>query len=206
MTTYAWPATKPFWPENARWRQVLNQRSSTSSLSGFTQVLGLPGTRWAVTLDMPRQSYAERLELKAFLDRLEGRKHLVNLFCWVRQQPAGTINLSGVTVSTTAAQFAETVVLTGCGASKTLKAGDWMVIAGQRLAVVADATATGGGVMTVEVRHQLRQAITAGTPVALDRPAAPMMLNVQGAETVPVPFNGNGVAPAFTLDFLERWA
>ena len=205
MATYSWPTTKAFQPQDARWRQVLNQRANTSALSGYTQVLGMPGTRWAVTLDMPRQSYAERLALKAFLDRLEGRAHLVDLFDWVRPTPAGTISLSGVTVNSTAAQFGEQVVLAGCGAGATLLPGDWMVIAGQRLCVVAPATANGSGVMTVEVRHRLRQAIAAGTPVALDRPRAPMMLNISGAETVPVPFSGNGTAPAFTLDFVERW-
>lgn len=205
MTTYSWPTTRPFQPENARWRQVLNQRANTSALSGYTQVLGMPGTRWAVTLDMPRQSYAERLELKAFLDRLEGQAHLVDMFDWVRPTPAGTINLAGVTVSSTAAQFGEQLVLAGAGAGRTLAAGDWMVVAGQRLEVVAPATANGSGVITVEVRHRLRQTVAVGTPVVLDRPRAPMMLNISGAETVPVPFAGNGTAPAFTLDFVERW-
>jgi hypothetical protein len=63
MTTYAWPTTAPFWPAAVRWRALVNESASTSSLSGYTQVRAVPGLRWAVSLDMPEQSYDHRRAL-----------------------------------------------------------------------------------------------------------------------------------------------
>ena len=49
MADFSWPGppNKPFWPSAARWRQLLIQRSNTSTLSGYSQALGLPGSRFA---------------------------------------------------------------------------------------------------------------------------------------------------------------
>jgi hypothetical protein len=206
MATFDWPDAKPFWPRAARWHVLLNQTSSTSALSGYTQVLSLPGARWRLSLDVPEQSYDERHALGAFIERLEGRRHLANIYCPVLRAPRGTIATGGITLAANAAQFAETLQLAGCGAGATLGAYSWLVLAGQRLRVVADATANGSGVMTVQVRHSLRQAAASGSPVAVSLPRSTMGLHMQGQETPTVPYDANGRGPAFTLEFVERWA
>ena len=155
---------------------------------------------------MPAQSYAERHALGALIKKLEGRRHWLAMWCPIAPKPAGTCNLAGVTLSASASQFAETLTLTGCGAGKTLLADDWLVVAGQRLAVVDDAVADGSGLMTVVTRHQLRAAATAGTAVGLDAPTTTMALHYQGDDPPEVPFDGRGLAPAFTIELVEVWA
>lgn len=207
MTTYTWPlpTDKAFWPRAVRWRQITNGVATTSSISGYTQTGGTPGTRWAMQLDMDEQSFDERRRLGAFLARLEGAKHRISMFDPANPRPRGTIALSGITLSANAAQFAETIVLASCGAGATLLAHDWLVLAGQRLMCAADATANGSGIMTVEVRHQLRAAANSGAAVAVDYPRGKMMLNP--AVELPLwAFQGAGRCPAFTFELVEDLA
>jgi len=204
--TWPWPEQRAFHPSAARWRQLLIQRSNTSTLSGYTQAVGLPGSRWALQLDMPTQAYTDRRAVGALLDRLEGRAHRLLVACPLFPQPVGTINLVGVTVGTTAAQFSDQITLHGCGANATLGQYSWLVVAGQRLRVVADAVADGAGQMLVHVRHGLRQAAAAGTPVLLDTPRTPMRLLLTGNEGLAIPFNANGQCQAFGLELVEDWA
>lgn len=206
MATYTWPTTRAFWPAAVRWRQVLTERATVSPLSGYSQAVAAPGTRWAMTLEMPQQTYAERRELAAFIERLEGRVHWVSIYDWVHPRPAGTANLTGVTLAAGAAQFAESLSLAGLGASHTLLAGDWLVVGGQRFRVVANATANGSGAATVSVRHQVRTALASGAAVGLDSPPSTFVLNLQGGETAPVPFGASNMAPPFTVELIEVWS
>lgn len=65
---------------------------------------------------------------------------------------------------------ATTVVIAAVTAAGTVKAGDSLVIAGntQRYAITADATATGGGALTVTVTPPLVQAYSNGDVVTID--------------------------------------
>lgn len=204
--TWPWPEQRAFHPSAARWRAMLIQRSNTSTLSGYTQAVGLPGSRWALQLDMPSHGYTERRALGALLDRLEGRVHRLLVACPLFPRPVGTINLSGVTVGVAAAQFADQITLNGCGANTTLGQYSWLVVAGQRLRVVADVVANGAGQMVVPVRHSLRAAAPAGTPVQLDTPRTPMRLLLNGSDGLAIPFNANGLCQAFSIDLVEDWA
>lgn len=129
MATYTWPAptasNKAFWPRQLRWRVLYNQRSTVSVLSGYTQTGSNPGPRLGLTLDMPRQSYAERLELAGFIDRLEGNKHRVLLHDMANPVPRGTTLPSGVTLAASAAQFAESVQLAACRGANALLGGSF---------------------------------------------------------------------------------
>lgn len=205
MATYTWPgaADKAFMPRQARWRAVPNSRDSTSALSGYTQTATLPGARWGLSLDMPEQAWDERDRLAAFIWRLEGAKHRIALADPARPRPLGTATLGGVTLASNAAQFAETLQLAGLGAGATLLRNDWIVLGGQRLRVVADATANGSGVATVEVRHGLRAAQLAGAAVTLD---APTSLFILAGEPPALGWDANARAPALTLELIEVFA
>ena len=205
MTTYTWPDTRDAAPRSAQWRVVDNlQRSSESPLSGYTQTISMPGARWGWTLEFGDHRSDLRQEVEAFLLRLSGREHRVSLWDFKRRVPRGTCNLSGVTLGAAAAQFATSLQLAGCGANKTLVAGDWIGLAtGQLVRVVANATANGAGVMSVEVRHMLRLAAASGSPVVLDKPTA---LYVRTESGLTMPRQPGRAEPEFAVQFEEVFA
>ena len=205
MTTYAWPNTRDFLPRSAEWRIVdPNQRSNDSPLSGYSQTVSMPGAKWGWVLEFGHHDDARREAIEAFLLRLSGRQHRISLWDLKRPRPRGTCNLGGVTLQASAAQFAETLQLTGCGAGRTLLAGDWIGLAtGQVVRTVADATANGAGQMTVEVRHMLRTAAAAGSAVTLDRPSA---LYVRTDSNLAMPRQPGRAQPEFTVEFVETFA
>jgi len=203
MTTYAWPTG--FAPMNARLVALNNQGVSVSPLSGYVQTNTHPGSRWGWSLDMPALPTARAAALEAFIIKLQGREHRVQLWDFKRPQPRGTCNLSGVTVSSTASQFATSVVLAGCGASKTLLAGDWISFAasGQLVMVADDATANGSGVMTVTIRHMLRSQVAAASGVTTNKPTGLYILASSRQESVRTP----GMSmPGMSLEFEEVFA
>lgn len=208
MAEYTWPtSSKAYTPSAMTWRQRHNTRMSVSPLSGAVQTISLPGMRWGVTLEWPAHSYAERALVEGLLTLLAGPEHRLVLSDLARPGPQGTINLTGVTMSA-AAQFATTVTLNGCGASTSLRPGDWLSVttaAGvQLLQACNNATATSGGVMSgVMVRPMLRGSVTAGAAVTLDRPTG---LFVLAEPELAIPRGGAGICPPFSVDLIEVFA
>lgn len=205
MTTYAWPTGRHFVPATHELRVIDNtQRTAESALSGYVQTTGMPGARWGWGIDFAPHTQAQRADVEAYLLRLSGRQHRVQLWDLRNPRPRGTIALTGVTLSASAAQFATSIVLAGCGASATLLAGDWLgLTGGQLVRVVSDATANGSGVMTVEVRHMLRAAVASGSAVTLDKPAA---LFVRAEAGIALPRMPGNVEPGMSLDLVEVFA
>lgn len=203
MTTYAWPSGLQYIPQRMTWAQMHNQRASTSPLSGYTQTSSVPSPRWAVDMTFGTQDRASRMQVEAFLTKLSGMEHRAQIYDFKFPVPFGTCNTSGVTLNASASQFATSVVLTGCGASKTLLAGDKLAIAGQILMVTDDATANGSGVMTVTVRHPLRAAASGGASVTLSKPTGLFVLSDPKLEFPRTP--GQAGDP-LTVQFIEVFA
>lgn len=209
MTTYAWPLVlvPPFVPSAAPWGQLQNRRVSKSSLNGASQSTTLPGMRWTVALSFPQHHVSARKALEAKLAELSGEEHRAALYHFAQPVPRGTCNLAGVTVSTLAAQFATTLLLAGCGNAKTLLAGDMFSVTtstGAQLVMVrADATASAGGAMTVEVRAMLRGSVSAASAVVLDHPTALFALL---DDPLVVPYGAYSECPEFTVQFEERFS
>lgn len=202
MTTYTWPTTRHFRPSETVLRIYDNaQRVAESPLSGDVQTLSMPGARWGWDITLSGASGDELASIEAFLVRLSGREHRVSLWDFKRPRPRGTCNTSGVTLNSTAAQFATTLSLAGCGASKTLLAGDWLGLSsGQVVMVVADATANGSGVMSVEVRQMLRAQVSSGASVTLEKPTA---LYVRTDSNLAQMRNGNVTQEPVAMSFVE---
>lgn len=209
MTTYTWPSASDsaFLPSTMEPIVSANNRASVSPLSGYVQTTGMPGSKWGWALGFGPQAYSERQRVEAFLAGLNGMEHRAAIYDMGRPLPLGTINTSGVTASA-ASQFATTLVLNGCGNTKTLKAGDWFSVvtaAGVQLLMnLADATSNAGGVMTVtEFRHKLRGAVSGGAAVVLDKPTGIFVLTsniTRGAR------NPGLQAAPFTVEFMEAFA
>lgn len=209
MTTYAWPLTTPgFIPSRFEFGGDPSTLAMPSLLSGSVQTSAVPGKRWTASMMLPNLGRNNnRAQVEAFLDRLNGQEHSVSLWHVQRKgiggwgYPAGTLNQTGVTVKTTAAQFATSLVITGCGNAKTLEAGDFFSVNGQLLMCPEQLTSTAGGDITVPVTGGLRAAATATTAITLIRPTAKFILKEPQWRSSYVP----GSAESLGLDFVERF-
>lgn len=201
MTTYTWPSA--YVPQTAALRIIVNARHNMSSENGVTQTVTRPGSRWGWSITMAPMRTAVRDDFEGWLTGLSGMEHRISTWDWKRPTPRGTCNTSGVTLNATASAFATSLQLAGCGNGKTLLRGDWLSVGGQLLRVVADATANGSGLMTVEVRHALRAQVASGAPVTLDRPIA---LYILTEPTIELPRMPGPVQPSFGFDLIEVFA
>lgn len=172
MTTYALPNTRACRPASLSLYQTPLGGVTRSPLTGDTKTVSSPGGWWSAELTYPDQHQDERGVLEGLIDTITRSEHRLQLWGLSRPQPRGTCNLTGVTVGVAAAQFAQQVTLYGCGAGRTLAAGDMLGIGGQLCRVAFAATANVSGQMTVQLTGDLRQARAAGTAVVLDRPTA----------------------------------
>lgn len=114
MAVITWPTTVPYLPSACAWLHVHNTRLSESPLSGYVQTQRIPGERWGMALDFPRQKYAERAMLEAWLAQLGGQEHRASVFDFANPVPRGNLALAGVTLGASAAQFATALTLAGC--------------------------------------------------------------------------------------------
>lgn len=112
MTTYAWPSADPaFAAAKMTFRLKQNARFNSSVLNGSGQGIALPGARWVLTIDLPRQLYADRARVEAFINRLNGVEHRAQIWDQSRATP---LQLSGTPlVNGALAQFANTLALDG---------------------------------------------------------------------------------------------
>jgi len=142
------------------------------------QTMELPGARWTVSFIFDALGEADAALLQVFLLKQRGQANRFTLYPYHRSVPRGSINLSGVTLAAGVAQFATTCNLAGCGAAKTLKAGDYIGVAGELKMVTADATADGAGAITgVTFEPPVRTAWSNGASVTTDKPTAVFMLS-----------------------------
>lgn len=172
MTIYTLPGTRAMRPATMSFYLTPLGGVTRSPLTGDTKTVSAPGGWWSAELAYPDQHEDERGSLRGLIDLVTRSEHRLALWDLARPQPRGTCNLAGVTVGVSAAQFAQVVTLYGCGANRTLNAGDMIGIAGQLCCVALDAVANGSGQMVVTLTSDLRLARAAGTPVVLDRPTA----------------------------------
>lgn len=204
MTTYTWPSGRAFVPRAANLRVINNGRANDGAETGVTQTVTKPGSKWGWSIVMKSMTNAEREDFEGFLVGLSGQEHRISTHDWKHPAPRGSCSLTGVTLNASAAQFATSVQLAGCGAGTTLKRGDWFGFSsGQLVRVVADATADGSGVMTVNFRHSLRTAISSGAAITLDRPTA---LYILADTTLEFPRRAGRAQEQFGFDLVEVFA
>jgi hypothetical protein len=205
MSTFDWPLTPGFLPEQFNFTPESRTLSSESVMNGAVQTSGMPGTRFKCNMILPSATAANRAAVEGFLARLNGREHRVRLWHFTRNgingygYPMGNINTTGVTVAVNASQFSTSLTLAGCGANKTLQAGDFLGINGQLFINPETVTANSSGVMVLPVVSRLRSAATVGQAVNLVRPTATFVMDANGFTSSHVP----GANQPLGLDFTE---
>lgn len=180
-----------------------------SPLTGSVQTAEIPfAARWFMSMKWPNlEETTDAPLLQSFKLQLRGAANRAALYNFARPVPQGTITTSGVTVSGAVVQGATTVSFAGCGASKTLKVGDFFAVGGELKMVSGTAafTSNGAGAMSsVTFEPPVRAAAgwAGSAAVTLTRPTALFIQNGDDGEW-------DTRAPQFTeiaMDMIEVFA
>lgn len=204
--TVDFPWVEPFLSAGFEFGGISSTLVVRSLTNGVAQTSEMPGKRWRVAMTLPSATLEDRAAVEAFFDSLNGQSTRVRIWHMGRLgrqghgTPMGTINTTGVTVKTAAAQFASSFVATGCGAGGTLEAGDMLAVNGQLLMNPALAVADGSGDMTITATGMLRNALTPGMAVTLIKPTALFILS---APDWRASYTNGAYSTEFAVDFEE---
>jgi hypothetical protein len=181
--------------------------SSDSTGEQAGRLLGPP--RWMLSIASPEVLPTEDAVVwESLLLRLRGRNNHFAMYDEARPVPRGTMR-GALTLSGAHAAGATSLVITGGAgqAAKTLLTGDWMQVGtgvgtSQLVKAMADSTANGSGVITVQIEPPLRRAFGSGAGVTWDRPvtyykAAASMSQWEYVTTY--------LQSGFAFDGLESW-
>ena len=179
--------------------------TSDSTGASVSRLLGPP--RWSMALSaMDILTSAQSPEWEMLMFRMRGTINRLAVWDVSRAVPRGTLALSGLTLVGAQALGDTTVVVGGAGAAQTVKMGDWLQIGtgigtSQLVKVSADATATGGGQVTLSIEPPLRLAFSGGSAVVSNKPVA-YYKKMGGATSYSTDgYNYTG----HSLDLLEQW-
>lgn len=202
MTTYAWPTGREWLPRAMSLMLEPNVRSFVSPYTRSSQMIDLLGEAWVMTMTLGERKHAAGAAREAFLAKLRGGVHTVNLWHFRRPTPRGTLR-GALTLAAQAAQGAQTLSVTGGAgqANRTLLAGDMLGLAGQLLMVSQDCQANGSGVISVPLANRVRSTQPATTAVSWDRPVSQFRL----VSPVPVGYRP-GATDDIELEWREHWA
>ncbi len=195
MTTITRPTS--FIPRTCRLTLVPNQRVNAAPFGGSEQAIDLLNDRWLLNCEMPEGSFADGAMRDAFIDSMRGQVNTVALYHFAQPAPRGTVRGS-MTLASSAAQGASSIVISGCSPSNgTILMGDMFGVGGLLLRAVADSSAV-AGIATVQIANRLRVAQSAGAPVTWDKPTTLFrLLSHTGVDF------GHGRVSATSFDFGE---
>lgn len=200
MTVYTWPTAREFCPEGFTPRLLDNSRVVPAMFAGSDQTIELPGAKWQFVLTMTNAESAARAAMEAWLNRLRGPAHRVNVWHLRRQVPRGTLQ-SNTTLAAAAEQF-DTTIQANAITGLTLLAGDMLGVlledTSPALVQAVQDTVSVDGVMQVEITPPLKWSATAGAAVTVIRP----MVRCRLVESPAIPYVP-GYAPSFQIELVE---
>ena len=200
MTILTWPTLTRSAPRVLDWSLQPNTQAFQSPLSGAVQTVEMPGARWKASFMMENLHDADSALLQAFLVKLRGRAGRFYLYNFARSEPRGTQRGSPLVMG--AAQTGTTLIIDGCTVGATLLAGDFLEVNGELKMIVADATASGSGQMTLTIEPPLRASPADNAAVTLSQPKAIFMLAGDEAKWNTQP----GRFSSFPIDCIEAWS
>ena len=200
MTTLTWPTLSVAAPESFTFTLASNTMHFQSPLSGAMQTVEFPGARWKASFTLDSLAESDAALLRAFGAKLRGRAGRFYLHHMANPNLRGTV--TGSPSVNGGGQTGNTLALASCGAGKTILAGDFIGVNGELKMVVANATADGGGYMTVTIEPPLRSSPTNGSTVTTVKPTATFMLSEDSwRDLVKAPY-----IATFVVDAVEVWA
>lgn len=141
---------------------------SSSPFTGQQQVQEHPGAWWEAEVTFAPMERDRAAEFRAFLLKLHGRRGTFLLGDPMSAAPRGTAIAA---VVSGAGQTGAQLAVSGMGAGKTLRAGDYVELPGHRLhMVVDDVTASGTGTAILNLEPALRSSPANGAALVLVNP------------------------------------
>ena len=197
MTTYSYPTLSRA-PQSMGVQFVSNTDSFVSPFTRATQTTDRGGEHIMATITYASLETEDRALLIAFLAKLNGLQHRVNLpFHAIDNQGlfGGTPLVAG------ASQTGNTLDVDGCSNSITglIKAGDWFSVNEEMKIATADASSSGTGTITLTFSPRLRTAPADNAAIETTAPTGVFMLANQTQSWNYRP----GKFSDFTLSFIE---
>lgn len=160
---------------------------------------------WQMSFEPPQFLDDEAGIWQSLLMRLEGMTNLLACHNLRRPVPIGTMR-GEMVLNAGAAAGARTMEIIASGEiNKTLRQGDYLGIGfeetQQVVIVVENATSDDSGIITVEFRHPLRNAFSAGEEVRWNKPAALFRADASSATWT----YENVITTGQVLSFIEDW-
>lgn len=174
MTTYAYPTLSRA-PSEMALEFISNTNIFTSPLNGAIQTVDRGGERMLIRVSYRNMKTADRAELIAFLMKLNGQQHRVNLpFHALDNQGA----FGGTPLVAGASQTGTSINIDGCSNSITdwMKAGDVFSFNGEMKVATADADTDGSGTTTLNFYPRIRTAPADNTAIETSNPTGVFML------------------------------
>lgn len=194
------------------WGQRRYDLTFPSEATGAQQDRLLAPPRWQLSIQQPELLTPRQAgQWQAVVLQLRGRVNHLLAPNFGRLAPLGTMR-GTLTLASSAAAGATAITVTGGAgqAGRTLLAGDMLQLGtgvgtSQLVAVVADATANGSGVITLQVEPPLRVAFSSGAGVTWNRPGAYFKQSTTASRWSFDSGPGMPYTTAMALDLLEHW-
>lgn len=172
--------------------------------AGATQSRVLAPARWTCNMSANQSlGSVPASQWRAFLLQLRGKTNQLALYDIKNPIPKGT--MAGSPTLTSAVAIGDTVINITTTASATLLQGDWFQLgtgqSRQLFQVVASATATVGGLISVTVEPPSRYVQTLGSAVVWNQPTC-LMRRVDSATSWAASANAEG---SFSVNLIESW-
>ena len=174
MTTYSYPTLTRV-PSSMVLERISNTNIFQSPLSGAIQTADRGGERLVARLSYRSLQNADRSDLIAFLMKLNGQQHRVNL-------PHHGLNQRGAFGGTPlvagASQTGTSLNIDGCSINITdwMKAGDTFSFNGEMKIATADADTDGSGLTTLNFYPRIHSAPPNDEPIETTAPTGVFML------------------------------
>jgi len=176
-------ATIPFpnvIPSSSSFGIKYNTQINTSTLSGSTQTIEIPGARWVCSLSFSDLEPYEGRLMSAFLAQLRGSSGRFFLTDFTHPAPRGSISAPGAVTVNGANQVGNTVTTSGWTASQSglLLKGDYFQFSNGELKMVTkDVTSDVSGNATITFEPPIRISPSNAAAITLTDYSVTMMLS-----------------------------
>ena len=187
MTAYSMPTNQGF--TDVQFYLETNTQIFQSPISNAIQRLTLDGARWVASYSLPAMTRDRAAPWIAFFRLLRGRVNTFYAYDPDCKNPRGAAG--GTPLVAGGSQTGYTLNIDGCTASALfLKAADYFSVGGELNQVTADATASGGGAVTLALARPFRSSPADNAAIVTATPTCEMILSSDSQSAFTCNING----------------